>query len=288
MRQAPRRRTHPPQPGLIAKQGGHCLHQPNSIQLRLLYHHSGSRSLERLRIHPLMIVRCPRERHKNRGLPRRRNFRHRARARPADDQIRACKCRRHILNKVENLSRVAQPVIGGQRVMVVTLTGLVDEVNPWRLPNTSKVRVPSRGRTPTSKNACRTGTPVTAACRKYLAVSSKCTAAADTNRATTRFANPGTTFGSNANVGMCFTTAASIVGPEAYPPTPITTSGANSFSIRPASQTARGKSHAVRARVIRLTFFSAPTRTSCSGYPAAGTSRFSMPRAVPINHTSAP
>ena len=33
-----------------------------------------------------------------------------------------------------------------------------------------------------SKNACRTGTPVTSPCRKYFAVSSKCTAAAETNR----------------------------------------------------------------------------------------------------------
>ena len=86
---------------------------------------------------------------------------------------------------------------------------------------------------------------------------------------------------------MCFITAASIAGPEAYPPTPITTSGANSFRMRAALHTARGKSKAVLARVIRLTFFSAPTRTSCSGYPAAGTRRFSMPRAVPMNSISA-
>ena len=51
---------------------------------------------------------------------------------------------------------------------------------------------------------------------------------------------------------------------------------------------ATSQSNAVFARVIRLTFFRAPTRTSLSGYPAAGTRRFSIPRAVPMNSTSAP
>src|ERR1035438_4867436 len=63
---------------------------------------------------------------------------------------------------------------------------------PWLPPNTSKVGVPPRLGA-ISKNACRTGTPVTSAWRKYFAVSSKCTAAAETNRATIRLANPGTT-----------------------------------------------------------------------------------------------
>src|ERR1019366_4317456 len=104
---------------------------------------------------------------------------------------------------------------------------------PWLPPNTSKVGVPPRLGA-ISKNACRTGTPVTSAWRKYFAVSSKCTAAAETNRATIRLANPGTTLGSKASVGICLTTAASIAGPEAYPPTPITTSGANWLSMRAA------------------------------------------------------
>ena len=51
---------------------------------------------------------------------------------------------------------------------------------------------------------------------------------AETQRATTRLANPGTTLGSNARVGIPFRIAASMAGPEAYPPTPITTSGRNS------------------------------------------------------------
>ena len=80
---------------------------------------------------------------------------------------------------------------------------------------------------------------------------------------------------------------ANIAGPDAYPPTPMTTSGLYSVSIRPETQRARGRSNMVLARVIRLTFFRAPTLMSSSGYPAWGTRRVSMPRAVPMKRTSA-
>src|SRR6202162_5042577 len=129
---------------------------------------------------------------------------------------------------------------------------------PWLPPKTSSVGTP-----PVlggiEKNAARTGTPVTRQLGKYRQVSSKCTAAAETQRAIIRLANPGTTFGSKARVGRRRRIAATIAGPEAYPPTPITTSGSNSESIREEATIARGKSNIVFARVIRLTFFSAPT-----------------------------
>ena len=51
---------------------------------------------------------------------------------------------------------------------------------------------------------------------------------------------------------------------------------------------ARGRSSMVFSRVARSTRFSAPTSIRCSSKPAAGTSRFSMPRGVPTNMTSAP
>jgi hypothetical protein len=54
-----------------------------------------------------------------------------------------------------------------------------------------------------------------------------------------------------------------------------------------ADQIARGKSTAVLRRVARLTFLSAPTCTSRNSKPAAGTSRFSIPRAVPMKSSSA-
>src|SRR5205085_3449884 len=57
--------------------------------------------------------------------------------------------------------------------------------------------------------------------------------------------------------------------------------------MRPERQMARGRSSSVRARVAKLTFFSAPTLISRSSNPAVGTSRVSMPRRVPIKMTSA-
>ncbi len=111
---------------------------------------------------------------------------------------------------------------------------------------------------------------MTSARRKYLAVSWKCTAAAETQRATMRLAKPGTTFGSKARVGIPFITAANMAGPEAYPPTPITTSGWNSESICRAAQTARGNPSKVFSRVARLTRFSAPTSISRSSKPVRG------------------
>src|SRR5579871_4423473 len=175
---------------------------------------------------------------------------------------------------------------------------------PWLPPNTSRrgdgagpssggiytseARTRSAsGRGAISKNSCRTGIPVTRAPRKYRFVSSKFTAAALTHFPTSRFASPGTAFGSNATVGTRSRTAAIIAGPEAYPPTPTTTSG---LKLRNSSKhriTPSGRSNNVLSRVTRLTFFNCPTRISSSGNPASGTSRVSSPRAVPTNRTSA-
>src|SRR2546422_11733653 len=94
--------------------------------------------------------------------------------------------------------------------------------------------------------------------------------------ATSRLANPGITLGSNANVGTLLRAAANIAGPDAYPPTPITTCGRNSASIRQESHTARGRPKAVLRRVAKLTFLRAPTSTRRSGKPAAGTRRVSI------------
>ena len=53
-----------------------------------------------------------------------------------------------------------------------------------------------------------------------------------------------------------------MAGPDAYPPTPITISGRNSFNIPRASQTARGRSKKVFSRVFRLTLFKCANLTS--------------------------
>src|SRR5579871_316552 len=86
---------------------------------------------------------------------------------------------------------------------------------PWLPPKTSNVGCDPAGRDAIEKKAARTGTPVTRQFGKYRQVCWKCTAAADTQRATTRLANPGTTLGSNAIVRTPRRIAAAIAGPEA-------------------------------------------------------------------------
>src|SRR5215470_7918794 len=158
---------------------------------------------------------------------------------------------------------------------------------PWLPPNTNSVGWLPGGFCGIWKKAGRTGTPVTWQFGKYLQVSSKWTAAADTQCATIRLAKPGTTFGSKAIVETPRRMAAAMAGPEAYPPTPMTTSGWNWASMRREFQMARGRSREVFRRVARLTFLSAPTCTRRSSNPAAGTRRFSMPRGVPMKSNSA-
>src|SRR6266851_3074935 len=163
---------------------------------------------------------------------------------------------------------------------------------PWLPPNTSNrtVRDGSSfcGSSPIAKNSRRTGIPVTRAPRKYRRVSSKFTAAALTHLPTSRFASPGTAFGSNASVGTCSRIAAIIAGPEAYPPTPTTTSGLKLHKSPTNRITPSGRSNNVRTRVARLTYFNCPTWINSSENPASGTSLVSNPRAVPTNHTPAP
>ena len=48
-------------------------------------------------------------------------------------KIGASKCRRHVFDELENLCRLAQRLICGQRVIIVTLSGLMDDVNSGRL-----------------------------------------------------------------------------------------------------------------------------------------------------------
>src|SRR6202046_81373 len=167
---------------------------------------------------------------------------------------------------------------------------------PWLPPKTSS-RTTRDGpsldealspRSPMAKNSRLTGIPVTRAPRKYLRVSSKFTAAAFTRLPTSRFASPGTAFGSKARVGTRSRIAAIIAGPEAYPPTPTTTSGLKSRTSPTQRITPSGRSTSVRNRVATLTFFNCPTRINSSGNPASGTSLVSSPRAVPTNRTSAP
>src|SRR4030088_2288056 len=72
-----------------------------------------------------------------------------------------------------------------------------------------------------AKNSGRTGIPVSVALRPQSFVgASYAVATRVTIPANTRFVNPGSAFGSKTTVGSPRNTAASIIGPAAYPPTP--------------------------------------------------------------------
>src|SRR3979490_1017920 len=72
-----------------------------------------------------------------------------------------------------------------------------------------------------AKNSGRTGIPVSVALRPQSFVGASYAVATRVHTpATTLFVNPGSAFGSKTTVGSPRKTAASIIGPAAYPPTP--------------------------------------------------------------------
>src|SRR6266404_7043221 len=138
-----------------------------------------------------------------------------------------------------------------------------------------------------AKNSGRTGIPVSVALRPQSFVGpSYAVATRVTIPANTRFVNPGSAFGSKTTVGSPRNTAASIIGPAAYPPTP--SAAANSWRRRIAKE-----SHIAGASFA--TFFTnfippIPLRPAerivSRRNPACGTKRASIPRSVPTNTTS--
>ena len=115
----------------IFEQRADRIHQPDFVQLSFPPAPLRRRALlQRLRIAPLMIVRRPRKRNKNRRLPRRRNLRDRARARAAQHQVRAREKRRHIVDKTMHFRRQCPSLLVRRLdVIIVTLSGLMDDAN---------------------------------------------------------------------------------------------------------------------------------------------------------------
>ena len=77
-------------------------------------------------------------------------------------------------------------------------------------------------------------------------------------------------------------------GPELYPPTPITRSGFLRDTRRHASSADNGSSAAPRSRVPSDLPFKPALRITSSSNPSRGTTRPSMPRAVPAKLTVVP
>src|SRR5258708_8241903 len=105
-------------------------------------------------------------------------------------------------------------------------------------------------------------------------------------RASTRLVNPGSAFGSNTTVGNPRRTAASIIGPAAYPPTPNAAANRCLPRIENESHIAGTSFAVLRASFIPPIPFSPAERIVSRGNPASGTRRASIPRCVPTNETS--
>ncbi len=99
--------------------------------------------------------------------------------------------------------------------------------------------------------------------------------------ASTRFVNPGSAFGSKTTVGKPRSTAASIMGPAAYPPTPSAATNLCLRRIEKESSIAGASFATLRTSLIPPIPFSPAERIVSSGNPASGTRRDSIPRCVP-------
>ncbi len=102
-----------------------------------------------------------------------------------------------------------------------------------------------------------------------------------------RLVNPGTAFCSSSIVGTPRSAATMTTGPELYPPTPITSDGRRADTIRQPSTRLIGTSAAPRARSNTDFPFTPLLRITSSVNPSRGTTRASIPRAVPANVTVA-
>ena len=158
---------------------------------------------------------------------------------------------------------------------------------PW-LPPVIRIWNGSAGvRDGTAKNSWRTGIPVSVAlCPQSFVGASYAVATRVTMPANTRLVNPGSAFGSNTTVGMPRKTAASIIGPAAYPPTPNAAANLWRCRIVKESHIAGASFARFRANFIPPIPLRPAERMVSSGNPASGTSRASIPRWVPTITTS--
>ena len=134
---------------------------------------------------------------------------------------------------------------------------------------------------------CLTGLPKTfTSLLKNFFEPSNATITLSTILDNTLFARPGKRFCSNITVGNLSITAADIMGTDAYPPTPMTTSGLNLISmendlINPLT--------IFTPEIIfakRSLFINPPDGIVSNLYPCFGNILVSIPFSVPTNNTS--
>ncbi len=85
-------------------------------------HDGGAGALQRLGVDPLMVVRRERKGHEHRRLACGRDFRNRAGARPAQQQVGAGKDRGHVRDERSDFSSQASLLVRSLRVIIVALS----------------------------------------------------------------------------------------------------------------------------------------------------------------------
>src|SRR5256886_5089559 len=127
--QASRGLAHPSEPLGIAEQRTDGFDQPDFIQFCFFQCHSSARPLQGLGVYPLMVIGGAWKGNKDGRLPGCRDFRYRARAGAAQQQVCPRKESRHVSDELVNLGRNARPLVRSLRLIIVALAGLMDDVS---------------------------------------------------------------------------------------------------------------------------------------------------------------
>ncbi len=159
---------------------------------------------------------------------------------------------------------------------------------PWLPPMTRTRTAAPRLDDGRGEKPARSGTPYCriALPRKLGLASSHARKARLANGARRRFASPTVLLGSSTATGTPRRAAASVAGPDAYPPTLRAARGRSLRTIPAARSVARMATMAPRMARTAPPPFIGSTSIRSSRQPPAGTTRASTPRSVPTKTTS--
>ena len=236
-------------------------------------------------------------------------FRDGDRARPADDQVRLGKPLRHIFDEGDDLRLEFAPRISHSNRIIVAFAGLMHDEKLIFSRRQPVERVDDRAIDRQSAPAAAGDQDIerramlfapdreefrahrAAGDHRLCARIARPSPRAPPPRAwpcrtSTRFVNPGSTFGSNTTVGIRCSAASSIIGPgsvAAHAERRVQSDGG--CRICSESHSPAGSIAALRNNFAPPMPFSPAARINSSGKPACGTSFASIPRSVPTNTT---
>jgi hypothetical protein len=129
MRHGLRRLTHGCEPSGIIEQRNKGIKQPDFVELGFFQYNGSASSLESFGIAALMIVGSKWKWNENSRFSGSCDFGDRTRSRAAQDQISPREKSRHIVDELVHFCRNARLRVRGLNVIIVTLSGLMDDAN---------------------------------------------------------------------------------------------------------------------------------------------------------------